>query len=122
MKAAEFDLPRMREVAQTGCLNAFAAATYLTNKGVPFRIAHELVGKAVCLALQKQCELQELSLQELRNLNAHFDSDFFDFVKLENVLAIHNVPGGTAPARVQEAIASARKRIAQSREEAHAHA
>ncbi|PYV55292.1 MAG: argininosuccinate lyase [Acidobacteria bacterium] len=122
MKAAEFDLPRMREAAQTGCLNAFAAATYLTNKGVPFRIAHELVGKAVCLALQKQCELQELSLQELRKLDAHFDGDFFDFVKLENVLAIHNVPGGTAPARVQEAIASARKRIAQSREEAHAHA
>ena len=45
-----------------------------------------------------------------------------DFVKLENVLAIHDVPGGTAPARVREAIAAARKKVGSVREEAHAHA
>jgi len=103
-------------------MNAFAAATYLVRKGVPFRIAHEQVGKAVCLALDKSCELQQLSIEELKAIDSHFDSDFFDFVKLENVLAIHDVPGGTAPARVREAIAAARNRLTLARREAHAHA
>ena len=122
MSAAEFDFPRMREAAETGCLNAFAAATYLTRKGVPFRIAHELVGKAVRLAIDRNCELQELSLQDLTNIDSHFDKEFFTFLRPDNVLAIHDVTGGTAPARVQEAIARARQKIARSREEAHAHA
>ena len=48
----EFDFARMQKAAETGYMNAFAAATYLVGKGVPFRIAHELVGKAVRLALE----------------------------------------------------------------------
>src|SRR5439155_15195516 len=122
MKAVEFDLERMHKAGESGYMNAFAAATYLVRKGVPFRIAHEQVGKAVRLALDKSCELQALSLIDLREIDSHFDSDFVDFVKLENVLAIHDVPGGTAPARVRQAIASARKRLTRSCEEAHAHA
>src|SRR6266496_4187924 len=122
MKSAEFDPERMQRAAETGYMNAFAAATYLVRKGVPFRIAHEQVGKAVRLALDKSCELQDLSLNDLRDIDSHFEADFFDFVKLENVLAIHDVPGGTAPARVREAIAAARKRLAPACEEAHAHA
>jgi argininosuccinate lyase len=122
MTSVELDFERMQKAAETGYINAFAAATYLVRKGVPFRIAHEQVGKAVRLALDKSCELQALSLTDLREIDAHFDGDFFDFVKLENVLAIHDVPGGTAPARVREAIAAARKRLTPACEEAHAHA
>jgi argininosuccinate lyase len=103
-------------------MNAFAAATYLARKGVPFRIAHEEVGKAVRTALEKHCELQDLSLEELKAIDSQFEADFYDFVKLENVLAIHDVPGGTAPVRVRQAIASARKKVGVQREEAHAHA
>ena len=121
-KAVEFDLERMQKAAETGYMNAFAAATYLTRKGVPFRIAHEQVGKAVRLALEKPCELQDLSLADLRAIDSHFDAEFFNFVKLENVLAIHDVPGGTAPVRVREAIAAARSKIAPACEDAHAHA
>ena len=122
MQSVEFNCERMQAAAQAGYMNAFAAATYLAQKGVPFRIAHEQVGKAVRLALDKQCELQDLNLEELRAIDSHFDDDFFAFVKLKNVLAIHDVPGGTAPARVCEAIAAARKRTGLKREEAHAHA
>ena len=122
MQSAEFDFARMQKAAETGYMNAFAAATYLARKGVPFRIAHEIVGKAVRLALDQQCELQELQLSELQQLDAHFGEDFFDFVNLKNVLAIHDVPGGTAPARVKEAIASTRNRLGLVHEEAHAHA
>jgi argininosuccinate lyase len=112
----------MQQAAETGFMNAFAAATYLVRKGVPFRIAHEVVGKAVRVALDKQRELHDLSLEELQQIDANFDSAFYDFVKLKNVLAIHDVPGGTAPARVREAITAARKKAGALHEEAHAHA
>ena len=74
------------------------------------------------LALDRRCELQELKLDDLRAIDSHFAEDFQDFVTLENVIAIHDVPGGTAPARVQQAIAEARKKLSSPCEEAHAHA
>jgi len=122
MKSVEFDRERMQKAVATGYLNAFAGATYLVRKGVPFRIAHEQVGKAVRLALDKHCELQELTLEQLQSIDSHFDHGFYDFVKLENVLAIHDVLGGTAPERVRQAIAAARQRVGAVHEEAHAHA
>jgi argininosuccinate lyase len=122
MESVEFNLERMQKAADTGYMNAFAAATYLVRKGVPFRIAHEQVGKAVRAALDKSCELQELPLTGLQAIDQHFAEDFYEFVKLDNVLAIHDVPGGTAPARVAQALAAARKRAGALREEAHAHA
>jgi argininosuccinate lyase len=122
MQSVEFNFECMQAVAETGYMNAFAAATYLAKKGVPFRIAHEQVGKAVRIALDKRCELQELSLQDLQAIDSHFAADFYDFVKLENVLALHDVPGGTSPVRVAEAIAAGRSKIAIPHEEAHAHA
>jgi argininosuccinate lyase len=122
MSAVEFNFERMQKAAATGHMNAFAAATYLTRKGVPFRSAHERVGKAVRLALDNQCELQDLAIEQLRDIDSHFSQDFYDFVKLENVLAIHDVPGGTAPARVRDAIAASRKKLGLVYEEVHAHA
>ncbi|HKW19186.1 MAG TPA: argininosuccinate lyase [Terriglobales bacterium] len=122
MELVEFNFERMQASADSGYMNAFAAATYLAGKGVPFRIAHEQVGKAVRLAIAKACELQSLSITELQHIDAHFAEDFYAFVKLENVLAIHDVSGGTAPARVTEALAAARKRLGTVQEEAHAHA
>ncbi len=122
MQSVEFNFERMQKAAETGYMNAFAAATYLVRKGVPFRIAHEQVGKAVRIALDKQCELQELPLEALRSIDSHFDQDIFDFLKLDNVLAIHDVPGGTASERVRQAVAAARKKFAACHEEAHAHA
>jgi argininosuccinate lyase len=122
MQSVEFNFERMQKAADTGYMNAFAAATYLVSKGVPFRIAHEQVGKAVRASLDRSCELQGLSLEQLQAIDSHFDRDFYDFVTLDNVLAIHDVPGGTAPARVREAITAARKKVGALREEAHAHA
>jgi argininosuccinate lyase len=122
MKAVEFDCERMLAAAQSGFMNAWAAATYLVKRGVPSRLAHEQVGKAVQICVDKGCELQDLSLDELRALNPAFEQDFYDSLSLASVLAIHDVPGGTAPARVRAAIAAARKTIDSLREERHAHA
>ena len=122
MKAVEFNYETMQKAAQFGFMNAWAAATYLVQRGVPFRLAHEQIGKAVQLCVEKHCELQDLPLEELRSVNAKFDQDFYAALKLESVLAIHDVPGGTAPARVRQAIADAQKKIDLIREDAHAHA
>ena len=122
MKAVEFDHERMDEAAQSGFMNAWAAATYLVDCGIPSRLAHEQVGKAVKLCLEKQCELQDLTLDELRALNPAFDERFHECLKPAAVLAIHDVIGGTAPARVRQGITAARKKIDSLREEVHAHA
>jgi argininosuccinate lyase len=122
MKAAEFNYDRMQEAAQSAFMNAWAAATYLVQRGVPFRLAHDQIGKAVQLCLERHCELQDLSLDDLRSLHPAFDQDFYSCLKLQSVLAIHDVQGGTAPLRVRPAIAEARQKLESMREEAHAHA
>ena len=122
MKATEFDYARMQNAAESGFMNAFAAATYLAGKGVPFRLAHEQVGKAVQLCLGKNCELQDLSIEELRQFSPAFDRDIYPHLTVQSVLAIHDVPGGTAPERVKQAIAEAKQRIAAMRGMVHAHA
>jgi len=121
MKAAEFNYEAMQKAAQSGFMNAWAAATYLVQREVPFRLAHEQIGKAVQQCLEKHCELQDLSLEELRLVNPKFDHDFYSCLKLESVLAIHDVFGGTAPARVRQAMVDASQRIDSIREDVHAH-
>ncbi|MBZ5512919.1 MAG: argininosuccinate lyase [Acidobacteriia bacterium] len=105
------DTERMKQAASAGFLNATAAARYLVKKGVAFRLAHSAVGQAVRLALEKKCELDGLSLQELKQFRPEFDRDFFNSLKLEAVLASHDVAGGTAPGRVRKALGEARRRI-----------
>jgi argininosuccinate lyase len=122
MKAVEFDHDRMQNAAQTGFMNAWAAATYLVQRGVAFRLAHEQVGKAVQLCLEKGCEFQDLPLEELKKLNPAFDQSFYSCLQLDRVLAIHDVPGGTAPARVRQALSDAKQRVGSIREDIHAHA
>jgi argininosuccinate lyase len=101
----------MKTAAETGYLNAMAAATYLTHKGVPFRKAHEHIGNAVRLGLETNRELQHLTLDELRSITPEFGEDFFQAITLEATLDCHDVIGGTARHRVAAALADARKRI-----------
>jgi argininosuccinate lyase len=121
MKATEFHYERMQQAAQSGVMNAWAAATYLVKRGVPSRLAHEQIGKAVQIAVERGCELQDLQLNDLQAINPAFGPDFHQSLTLDAVLAIHDVPGGTAPARVRQAISATRKQIASLREEVHAH-
>lgn len=122
MKAVEFHIEQMHQAAQSGFMNAWAAATYLVNRGVPSRLAHERIGKAVQICVERSCELQDLPLNDLQSLSPAFGQDFYEALKLGSVLAIHDVPGGTAPVRVRQAISATRKKIAFLREEVHAHA
>ena len=112
MQAVEFDLKKMEQAAQTGFMNAWAAAAYLVERGVPSRLAHEAVGKAVQLAVERGCELQKLSLADLQAIHGSFDAGFHSCLGLQEVLALHDVPGGTAPRHVKRALQSARERVA----------
>jgi len=111
-EALQFNFDRMREAAQTGYLNAMAGATYLVHKGVPFRTAHEKIGNAVRFALEKGVELDDLSLDELRQFGPEFAEDFYPAVSMEATLDCHDVIGGTATARVKAALRDAEDRLA----------
>jgi argininosuccinate lyase len=111
--ALQFNRERMKEAAQTGYLNAMAAATYLVHKGVPFRTAHEKIGHAVRFAIEKGVELGALTLDELRQFGDEFEEDFFAAVTLTATLDCHNVTGGTARERVRQALAVASERVAE---------
>ena len=112
MNTVEFDEARMTQAASTGFMNAWAAAAYLVERGVPSRLAHEAVGRAVALAVERGCDLQKLPLADLQAINAGFDAGFHSCLGLTEVLALHDVPGGTAPRHVKRALQNARERVA----------
>jgi len=114
----KFRLDTMKLAAQSGYLNAMAAATYLTHKGVPFRKAHEIVGNAVRFALEQGLELNALSSKDLAEFSPEFGSDFHQSISLQATIDCHDVVGGTATPRVQQALAAARERAMLR---AHAH-
>ena len=110
-RSLRFRFDRMSAGASKGYLNAMAAATYLANKGVPFRLAHEQVGHAVRFGLEDGRELQELSLVELRRFCEMFDEGIYAALTLEATLDCHDVVGGTARRRVAYELAAAASRL-----------
>ncbi|MDP9237113.1 MAG: argininosuccinate lyase [Chloroflexota bacterium] len=85
-------------------------ADYLVRKGLPFREAHEVVGKLVRHAEEKSAQLGELSLEEMRTFSPLFDEKARAIDVMASVSS-RDVPGGTAPKRVAAALAAARKRL-----------
>jgi argininosuccinate lyase len=115
MREVLFDFEHMAKAAASGYMNAMAAATYLVGKGVPFRRAHEIIGKAVRLGMEQGRELHEMAIGDLRPISDAFDNDFYANVTLEAVLDCHDVTGGTARARVAQALDAMEQRVKQSR-------
>ena len=102
---------RMREAARLGHTTATDLADYLVRKAVPFRDAHEAVGRAVRCAVETGRDLSEMTLDELRGFSPVIESDVFEVLTLEGSVAARNHAGGTAPARVRAAIARAKAKI-----------
>jgi argininosuccinate lyase len=122
IEEVEFDFTRMQQASQSGFMNAWAAATFLVESGVPSRLAHEAVGKAVRLCIERGCELQDLGLADLQAIHPAFDDRIFKALTLDAVLSIHNVEGGTAPGQLKRALQRAEQRISLLRGDIHAHA
>ena len=102
---------RMRAAALQGFATATDLADYLVRKGVAFRDAHEVVGKAVAHCVGRGIDLTGLSLEEMKTFSPHIGDDVFDILTLEGSVAARDHIGGTAPAQVRAAIERARARI-----------
>jgi argininosuccinate lyase len=100
-----------RAAATRGFMNATELADYLARKGLPFREAHEVTGRVVLRALERGVELNDLSLDELRAFSPLIEQDVYDALALAQTLDTKAQRGGTAPARVREALAAARTRL-----------
>ena len=103
----------MRAATMKGYATATDLADYLVRKGLAFRDAHEVVGKAVALGVQKGVDLSELSLDELQCFSDLIGEDVFEYLTLEGSLNARNHIGGTAPNQVKMAIERGRQRIEQ---------
>jgi len=99
----------MYKAAKQGFSTATDLADYLVRKNLPFRDAHEVVGKAVAMGVSCGKDLSELSLQELQQFSDKIDADVFEVLTLEGSVEARNHIGGTAPAQVRSAIARARE-------------
>ena len=111
-------LPAMQinhDAMKTAALRGFSTATdladYLVRKGLAFRDAHEVVGKAVQAGIANNTGLADMPLKELKKFSTVIEEDVFDVLTLEGSVAARKHTGGTAPTQVRQAIASARKAL-----------
>lgn len=94
--------------AACGYLNATELADYLSKKDVPFREAHEIAGKIVLRAIEKNVELNDLELSKMQKYSPKIEADVFDALSLTKTLETKNVIGGTAPNQVENALRKAK--------------
>ncbi|MGM0516526.1 MAG: argininosuccinate lyase [Pseudomonadota bacterium] len=99
---------RLREAARQGFSTATDLADYLVRRGVAFRDAHEIVGRAVRHATEQGCDLADLPLAELQAISGHIEKDVFDVLTVDGSMAARDLPGGTAPKRVRARAVAAR--------------
>lgn len=110
--ATKFNENRLRESLRDEGIVATEAADYLVKKGVPFRQAHETVGKLVHDSEREGSRFSEWPLVKLKGYSSAIDSDFPAALTVEAALNRRNVTGGTAPAAVRNALNDARERLA----------
>ena len=103
----------MREAARRGFATATDLADYLVRKGVPFRDAHEVVGKSVAFGVAENRDLAEMSLEELQAFSSVISADVFDVLTLEGSVAARDHLGGTAPVQVAAAAKRAKALLRQ---------
>lgn len=101
----------MRAAALQGYATATDLADYLVKKGLPFRDAHEAVALAVRACVDRNCDLSDLTLEELRKFSSLIEQDIFSVLTLEGSVAARDHIGGTAPNQVRAAIAVVRKEL-----------
>ncbi len=99
----------MREAAARGFSTATDVADYVVRKGIPFRDAHEIVGKTVRYCIENDKDIPELTLEEFRSFSDHIEADIYDYVTLDASVNSRRATGGTAREAVQREIARARQ-------------
>ncbi len=111
--AIEAKRENMREAALRGFSTATDLADYVVRKGIPFRDAHEIVGKAVAYGIEQNKDLGEMTLAELQQFSDQITDDVFDVLTLEGSVSARDHIGGTAPAQVRAACDRAEEKLSQ---------
>jgi len=109
LKGMKVNADRMRQVLDDDYSNATDMADYLVRKGLPFREAHAVVGRAVRMAIETERSLTELPLPELQAMCSLFGPDILEALRIETCIEARNSEGGTSTAQVKQALASCYK-------------
>ena len=120
MAGVEPNREEMRKALLAGYPTATDLADYLARRGVPFRTAHDIVGRVVRLASERGCDIADLTLEELREFSDVITEDVYDVLTLEGSVAARNHVGGTAPAQVRLQVARWEKIFAEREAQAKA--
>ncbi len=110
VKTLKVNPENIERAAKQGYILATDLADYLVNKGEPFRTAHDIVARLVSYAMEKGKSFGQLSLDEYKGFSPLFGEDVYS-ITVESSLAARDVVGGTAPKQVEQALASAKKRL-----------
>ncbi|MCA0757574.1 argininosuccinate lyase [Paenibacillus sp. N4] len=105
---------RMRQAVNQDFSNATDIADFLVNKGLPFRQAHEVIGKTVLYCIEQNKYLLDLTLEEFKQFSTLFDDRIYAVLQPEQVVNARNVYGGTAKSQVQDAIGRADAALAET--------
>lgn len=101
----------MHQAAKQGFATATDLADYLVKKDLPFRDAHEVVGKAVAYCITQNKDLSDCSIEEMKNFDPRIENDVFEVLTLEGSVKARNLTGGTAPEQVRLQVANLRNLI-----------
>ena len=113
LKTMKVNKERTYEVLQSDFSNATDMADYLVKKGLPFRQAHEVVGKAVKYAIDAKKTLSAMTIAEFQQFSPLFEADILDTLKIENCVAARDSYGGTSSVRVEQQITTSQEIIGQ---------
>ncbi len=109
--ATKFNTERLKAAASNPALLATEAADYLVRKDVPFRQAHDIIGKVLREAEKQNISWTAMPLDALKKISPVFDNDFAKSLSVDAALSSKRVPGGTAPESVAETIANLERRL-----------
>jgi len=99
----------MYKAALGGFTNATDIADYLVKKGIPFRSAHEIIGRMVLYCIEKKSSIDELSMEELKKFSENIEEDIYGEISLEKCVSGRNIPGGPSIESVLKSIESGKK-------------
>ena len=100
----KFRKENMYKAAQGGFTNATDIADYLVKKGIPFRSAHEIIGKMVLYCIEKDKSIDQLSMEEFKNFSEKIEDDVYTEISLEKCVSGRNIPGGPSQESVKNSI------------------
>jgi argininosuccinate lyase len=102
---------RLAAAAPVGFSLATEVADWLVRKGVPFRDAHEITGRLVALCAARECELDDVTDDDLKTISGHLDPSVRQVLSVRSALAARTTPGSTGPGPVAEQLAMVEHRL-----------